>query len=78
MRGGGEGPACRGNFPFPHPTRTDLVFRKTYGTGEYDWEKEMDFGWAIIDRQSVGSLAAFILEPILSTGGILVLSKGEI
>ena len=25
----------------------------------------------MIDRQSVGSLAAFIMEPILSTGGIL-------
>lgn len=30
----------------------------------------------MIDRQSVGSLAAFIMEPILSTGGILVPPKG--
>ena len=30
----------------------------------------------MIDRQSVGSLAAFIMEPILSTGGILVSPKG--
>ncbi|KAJ3579305.1 hypothetical protein NPX13_g1262 [Xylaria arbuscula] len=32
--------------------------------------------WAMIDRQSVGSLAAFIMEPILSTGGILVPPEG--
>ncbi|KAI0486761.1 pyridoxal phosphate-dependent transferase [Xylaria cf. heliscus] len=33
-------------------------------------------GLVLIDRQSVGSLAAFIIEPILSTGGILVPPKG--
>lgn len=36
----------------------------------------MDYGWAMIDRQSVGSLAAMIIEPILSTGGILDPPKG--
>lgn len=30
----------------------------------------------MIDRQSVGSLAAFIMEPILSTGGLLVPPPG--
>lgn len=79
------GPAMPGQLAFPAPYAYRSVFRKTEtngtgtgtGTGgEYDWEKEMDFGWAMIDRQSVGSLAAFILEPILSTGGILVLPKG--
>jgi 4-aminobutyrate aminotransferase-like enzyme len=32
---------------------------------------EFDYGWSMIDRQTVGSLAAFIIEPILSGGGIL-------
>ncbi|KAG2165341.1 hypothetical protein JADG_005080 [Aureobasidium aubasidani] len=44
--------------------------------GSYDWETELEFGWSMIDRQSVGSLAAFIMEPILSTGGILEPPKG--
>lgn len=49
-------------------------FRKP--DGSYDWETEMDYGWSMLDRQSVGSLAAFIIEPILSTGGILDLPHG--
>ncbi|KAI3391291.1 hypothetical protein diail_7622 [Diaporthe ilicicola] len=68
------GPAMPGQLAFPAPYAYRSIFRKA--DGSYDWEKELDFGWAMIDRQSVGSLAAFILEPILSTGGILVLPKG--
>lgn len=30
----------------------------------------MAWGWAMVDTQSVGSLAAFVVEPILSAGGI--------
>jgi 4-aminobutyrate aminotransferase-like enzyme len=36
----------------------------------------MDFDWSMIDRQSVGSLVAFIVEPIISTGGILEPPEG--
>lgn len=36
----------------------------------------MAFGFELVDRQSVGSLAAFVAEPILSTGGILDLPLG--
>lgn len=68
------GPAMPGQLAFPAPYAYRSVFRKP--DGSYDWEAEMDFGWAMIDRQSVGSLAAFIMEPILSTGGILVPPKG--
>nr|POE90110.1 2,2-dialkylglycine decarboxylase [Quercus suber] len=63
------GPCMPGQLAFPAPYAYRSVFRKP--DGSYDWETEMDFGWAMIDRQSVGSLAAFIMEPILSTGGIL-------
>lgn len=68
------GPAMPGQLAFPAPYAYRSPFKKI--DGSYDWESEMDFGWAMIDRQSVGSLAAFIMEPILSTGGILVPPKG--
>lgn len=68
------GPPTPGMLAFPAPYAYRSPFRKP--DGSYDWETEMDFGWSMIDRQSVGSLAAFIMEPILSTGGILVPPKG--
>ncbi|RJE27005.1 2,2-dialkylglycine decarboxylase [Aspergillus sclerotialis] len=68
------GPCMPGQLAFPAPYAYRSPFRKP--DGSYDWETEMDFGWSMIDRQSVGSLAAFVMEPILSTGGILDLPKG--
>lgn len=70
----GGGPTVPGQFAFPAPYAYRSPFRKP--DGSYDWETEMDFAWSMIDRQSVGSLAAFIIEPILSTGGILDLPSG--
>lgn len=68
------GPTMPGQLAVPAPYPYRSPFKKADGT--YDWETEMDFAWAMIDRQSVGSLAAFIVEPILSTGGILEPPKG--
>lgn len=68
------GPCTPGQLAFPAPYAYRSPFRKE--DGSYDWETEMDYGWSMIDRQSVGSLAAFIMEPILSTGGILDLPDG--
>ncbi|PYI13138.1 PLP-dependent transferase [Aspergillus violaceofuscus CBS 115571] len=68
------GPCMPGQLAFPAPYAYRSPFRKP--DGSYDWEIEVDYGWSMIDRQSVGSLAAFIMEPILSTGGILDLPKG--
>lgn len=68
------GPSMPGQLAFPAPYAYRSYFRKA--DGSYDWEAEMDFGWSMIDRQSVGSLAAFIVEPILSTGGILEPPEG--
>ncbi|KAJ0414144.1 pyridoxal phosphate-dependent transferase [Aspergillus carlsbadensis] len=68
------GPCMPGQLTFPAPYAYRSHFRKA--DGSYDWEAEMDFGWSMIDRQSVGSLAAFIMEPILSTGGILDPPRG--
>lgn len=68
------GPATPGMLAFPAPYPYRSPFRKV--DGSYDWETELEFSWSMIDRQSVGSLAAFIMEPILSTGGILVPPEG--
>lgn len=58
-----------GHIAFPAPCPYRSPFKKA--DGSYDWETELEFGWSMVDRKSVGSLAAFIMEPILSTGGIL-------
>jgi 2,2-dialkylglycine decarboxylase (pyruvate) len=41
-----------------------------------DWQTELDDAFELIDRQSTGNLAAFIAEPILSSGGIIELPEG--
>jgi 2,2-dialkylglycine decarboxylase (pyruvate) len=65
----GYGPAAPGNFaiPTPNPYRPDF----TTPDGQLDWARQLDFGFDLIDAQSVGSLAACIVEPILSSGGVL-------
>ncbi|MGH3469923.1 MAG: aspartate aminotransferase family protein [Thermocrispum sp.] len=54
----GYGPAPSGSFAIPVP-------------GKVDWQRQLDEAFALIDAQSVGSLAACIVEPILSSGGVL-------
>jgi 2,2-dialkylglycine decarboxylase (pyruvate) len=44
--------------------------------GHYDYLAELDYAFDLIDRQSSGNLAAFIAEPILSSGGIIELPEG--
>lgn len=61
------GPTAPGTLMLPTPDAYRSVFRKN--DGEYDWEAELEYGWGMVDRQSVGSLAALIVEPILSSGG---------
>ncbi len=65
----GYGPAAPGNFAIPTPN----AYRPDFTTpdGELDWQRQLDFGFDLIDAQSVGSLAACIIEPILSSGGVL-------
>jgi 2,2-dialkylglycine decarboxylase (pyruvate) len=65
----GYGPAAPGNFAIPAPN----TYRPDFTTpdGQLDWQRQLDFGFDLIDAQSVGSLAACIVEPILSSGGIL-------
>jgi 2,2-dialkylglycine decarboxylase (pyruvate) len=70
----GYGPPLAGNFVLPTPNAYRSPFR--HPDGSYDWEAELDYGFALIDQQSAGSLAACIIEPILSSGGIIELPAG--
>lgn len=58
----------------PSPDSYRSIFR--HKDGSYDWKTELDYGWSLIDKASVGSLAAVIMEPILSSGGIITLPAG--
>lgn len=69
----GYGPAAVGSFAIPAPYPYRPRFERN---GAYDWQAELDYAFDLVDRQSTGSLAAFIAEPILSSGGILDLPPG--
>ena len=70
----GYGPASPGNFAIPTPNAYRPDF--TDADGELDWRRQLDFSFDLFDAQSVGSLAACIVEPILSSGGVLDLPPG--
>ena len=67
----GYGPASVGSFAIPAPN----PYRPRFGGAE-DWQAELDYAFDLIDRQSSGNLAAFIAEPILSSGGLIDLPVG--
>jgi 2,2-dialkylglycine decarboxylase (pyruvate) len=69
----GAGPSAVGSFPIPAPSTYRPVFEKN---GVADWETELNYTFDLVDRQSNGSLAAFIAEPILSSGGVIELPPG--
>jgi 2,2-dialkylglycine decarboxylase (pyruvate) len=66
----GYGPAAVGSFAIPAPN----AFRPRFPG--VSWQAELDDAFALVDRQSTGNLAAFIAEPILSSGGIIELPVG--
>ena len=70
----GYGPATAGSLVIPAPNAYRPRF--THADGSNDWKTELDDAFSLIDRQSTGNLAAFIAEPILSSGGILDLPPG--
>ncbi|AGL20158.1 aspartate aminotransferase family protein [Actinoplanes sp. N902-109] len=70
----GYGPAAVGNFAIPAPNTYRPDF--TAADGTLDWRRQLDYAFDLIDAQSVGSLAACIIEPILSSGGVLELPPG--
>jgi 2,2-dialkylglycine decarboxylase (pyruvate) len=70
----GYGPAMVGSMTIPAPNAFRPRFR--HADGSLDWKTELDDAFGLIDSQSTGSLAAFIAEPILSSGGMLELPEG--
>lgn len=69
----GVGPAAVGSFAIPAPHMYRPRFERN---GQYDCLAELDYAFDLVDRQSSGNLAAFIAEPILSSGGIIDLPHG--
>jgi 2,2-dialkylglycine decarboxylase (pyruvate) len=71
----GYGPAAPGAIVIPAPDS----YRPRFRSGEgHDWQGELDFAFDLVDRQSTGNLAACIVEPILSSGGVLEPPEGYI
>lgn len=66
----GIGPLMPGQFGIPAPNAHRPRFAGV------DWRLELDDAFDLLDRQSTGNLAAFIAEPILSSGGVLDLPPG--
>jgi 2,2-dialkylglycine decarboxylase (pyruvate) len=66
----GYGPMAAGCFAIPAPN----AYRPRFAG--VDWKTELDDAFDLLDRQSTGNLAAFIAEPILSSGGIIELPQG--
>jgi 2,2-dialkylglycine decarboxylase (pyruvate) len=66
----GYGPMAVGSFAIPAPN----AYRPRFGG--IDWQAELDDAFDLLDRQSTGNLAAFIAEPVLSSGGIIELPEG--
>lgn len=69
----GHGPTLPGILTLPTPHAYRSPFNRD---GDYNWREEFEFGWDMIDRQSTGQLAAVLVEPILSSGGIIELPNG--
>jgi 2,2-dialkylglycine decarboxylase (pyruvate) len=70
----GYGPPMPGSLAIPAPNAYRPRFRS--GDGSLDWQSELDDAFDLVDRQSCGSLAACLIEPILSSGGLIELPLG--
>lgn len=70
----GHGPAPVGSMAVFAPN----AYRPRFvdAGGRLDWLTELDDAFDLVDRQSMGAPAAFIAEPVLSSGGILDLPAG--
>lgn len=69
----GYGPLMPGSFAIPAPYEYRCPIRHCGGSCDTTC---LDVGFETVDQASVGSLAAMIAEPVLSTGGIIPLPDG--
>jgi 2,2-dialkylglycine decarboxylase (pyruvate) len=69
----GYGPLLPGSFALPAPYAYRCPIRHCDGACDCTCA---EVGFDLVDQQSVGSLAALIAEPVLSTGGIIVPPDG--
>lgn len=69
----GYGPLMPGSFAIPAPYEYRCPIRHCQNACDLLC---LDVGFETVDQASVGSLAAMVVEPILSTGGIIPLPKG--
>ncbi|ROO84722.1 2,2-dialkylglycine decarboxylase (pyruvate) [Actinocorallia herbida] len=69
----GYGPPVPGNIAIPAPNAYRTRFLRD---GEHDWRTELDHAFDLVDAQSAGALAACMVEPIISSGGLVDLPPG--
>ena len=73
MAHAGFGPLLPGSFALPAPYAYRCPIRHCDGTCDCTC---LETGFALLDQQSVGSLCAVVIEPILSAGGVIVPPDG--
>src|SRR5919198_322513 len=73
MAHAGYGPLLPGAFAIPAPYAYRCPVRHCDGVCDCTC---LEVGFDLLDQQSVGSLCAFIAEPVLSAGGIIVPPDG--
>jgi 2,2-dialkylglycine decarboxylase (pyruvate) len=69
----GNGPLMPGSFAVPAPYEYRCPIRHCAQSCDMTC---LDVGFELVDQTSVGSLAAMVVEPVLSTGGIIPLPEG--
>ena len=69
----GYGPGIPGTMAIPTPNAYRCPIRHCAGTCDMTC---LETGFEMVDVQSTGSLAAFIAEPVMSAGGIIVPPPG--
>jgi 2,2-dialkylglycine decarboxylase (pyruvate) len=69
----GSGPLIPGSYAVPAPYCYRCPLGKTVDSCALAC---LDLGFDLVDQQSIGSLAGMIVEPVLSTGGVIPLPAG--
>ncbi|HEV7792152.1 MAG TPA: aspartate aminotransferase family protein [Pseudonocardia sp.] len=73
----GNGPLMPGSFAVPAPYEYRCPIRHCAPSSALSCDMTcLDVGFELVDQASVGSLAAMVVEPVLSTGGIIPLPAG--